>query len=532
MAKGFRQFWVMQYFNHPDTHVPLLDMNVVIAGLAHKSILKWNYVIHDKDVYTEEDEEQDPRHKAGAVKPKHLHLALKMKSQTELSVISKWFGVPENFIEVLHGANAYIDAVEYHTHENPKEQAKKKYRYDDSEIHSNHDWRKELSLYQVRRTKKNGSKMNTKDYYRTEVLSHGMTLRQIIDEDADAYRDDFRTLEALRLRYISTVADVPVERINYYVCGRGGVGKGLLCRALARALFPNFAHDDDIFFEIGAKNVSFDGYDGQPVIIWNDKRAFDLLSMLGSRENVFNVFDTHPTRQRQDVKYSNTILINCVNIVNSVEDYSTFLDGLAGEYTSKDGHHYTSEDKGQSYRRFPFIIPLHEEDFDLMMNKGVFCGTREYDQYITHKHIRGNMEKIHVSLNGYPKEIRKIEDKVVQPIVDEHQRFVTRFKPTDDVNSILSEFDTYGTQDVEKIKQESRLLDGDISRIYLLRDEIQRRKESNISYADVAIELQCLENRVFGKSTMNIFDTSYNPSVTAYDEKTMDFGTGYKRKEE
>ena len=63
-------------------------------------------------------------------------------------------------------------------------------------------------------------------------------------------------------------------------------------KRLARALYPELDDDEDIFFTIGAKNATFEGYDGQPVIIWDDRRDYSLLEELGGRENVFNVFDT------------------------------------------------------------------------------------------------------------------------------------------------------------------------------------------------------------------------------------------------
>ena len=134
------------------------------------------------------------------------------------------------------------------------------------------------------------------------------------------------------MKYISERAPMPKTRLNYYISGTGGIGKGLICRAIARSLYPSLKDDDDIFFEVGAQGVPFEGYDGQPVIIWNDRRAYDLLQELNGRGNVFNVFDTHPARGKQNIKYASVNLINEVNIVNSVQDYSEFLDGLAGEY--------------------------------------------------------------------------------------------------------------------------------------------------------------------------------------------------------
>lgn len=82
-------------------------------------------------------------------------------------------------------------------------------------------------------------------------------------------------------------------------------------KALARALYPELDDDEDIFFTIGAKNATFEGYDGQPVIIWDDRRDYSLLEELGGRENVFNVFDTIPQNLRQNIKYGSVKLTCC-----------------------------------------------------------------------------------------------------------------------------------------------------------------------------------------------------------------------------
>ena len=281
----------------------------------------------------------------------------------------------------------------------------------------------------------------------------GMTIRQVVDEDPIAYQNDYSTLDRFRFKYITERAPMPATRINYYVCGRGGVGKGLICRAIARSLYPDLKYDDDIFFEVGAKGAPFEGYDGQPVIIWHDRRAYDLLQELNGRGNVFNVFDTHPTRGRQNVKYSSVCLCNEVNIVNSVQPYEEFLDGLAGEYKDKNGDTMAVEDKGQSYRRFPFIIPLHEKDFDLLMNKGFYYGTQEYTQYISYRNIRGNMQRI-AEVCGKNEELAKqIQAQTVKPVADKHHELLVKLEhDTQDEDAIRKQFEDYGTMEKEPVQ--------------------------------------------------------------------------------
>lgn len=420
MAIKSRIFNIMQYENHPETGEPLLSLEKIKDALAHRTIKRWAYVRHDKDVYSALDEEQDAKHVKGEPKPAHWHICIEMGSnQVEVGIIAKWFGIKDNYVNVAKGHGAFLDCVEYLTHEDAKQRELGKHRYEDAEISTNFDFRKELDRRNENKLKY-GKELNERDQMRYDVLYHGKTLKQCKKEDRLLYMEDMDKLKKLRLEYISEMAP-PSLRINYYVQGRGGLGKGLMCRALARNLYPQYEDDSDIFFEVGAKGAAFEGYDGQPVIIWNDRRAIDLLQELNGRGNVFNVFDTHPTKQKQNIKYGSINLCNCVNIVNSVQPYNEFLDGLAGEYKDKDGNLQEVEDKGQSYRRFPFMILLHEEDFDLMLNKGFMYNTNEYEEYEKYEHICANMQRIAEKCKGENTPLgRKYMAQAVQLVTDKH----------------------------------------------------------------------------------------------------------------
>ena len=373
------------------------------------------------------------------------HLVIQCGYTIEIGIIAKWLGIAENFVDIPKGAGAgkFLDCVEYLTHESAKQQELGKHKYGDMEVHSNFDWREKLDKRNMNRAKY-GKDLSDKDQMRYDVLYGGKTLRQCM-KDRLLYMDDFERLQKLRMVYISN-QQPPRNRINYYVTGRGGVGKGLICRALARSLFPDMENDEDIFFEVGAKGAAFEGYDGQPVIIWNDRRAIDLLQELNGRGNVFNVFDTHPTKQKQNIKYGSINLCNVVNIVNSVQPYDEFLNGLAGEYRDRDGETIKSEDKGQSYRRFPFMILLHEEDFDMMLNKGFIENTKDFEEYIQYNGIRGNMQRIAEKCGANEQLARELEAGIVKPIVDKHQEVLEKLEhETEDEDAIRAEFADYGT---------------------------------------------------------------------------------------
>jgi hypothetical protein len=441
-----RIFNIMQYERHPETGEILLTQDTIEEACHKKSVVEYAYILHDKDPYSEADEEADPNHKKGTAKPRHWHIVLQCKNQVEISNVAKWFGIAENFVDVPkgRGAGKFTDCVEYLTHESEKQQELGKHRYEDTEVYANFDFRKRIEKRNENKIKY-GKDLDPKQAMMFDVMYGGKTLRQCMAEDEILYMDNFEKLQKMRMQYIAHQKP-PKTRINYYISGEGGMGKGLLSRALARSMYPQYDDDEDIFFEVGAKGSPFEGYDGQPVIIWNDRRAFELLQELNGRGNVFNVFDTHPTRQRQNIKFSSIRLCNEVNIVNSTDTYTQFLDGLAGEYVGKDGTEYKSEDKTQSYRRFPFIIPLHKEDFDLLMNKGFMEDTRDFEEYVEYRNIRGNMQRIQVLCGGNEELARELEAKTVKPVIDKFNDVREKYKDKPvDADAVRKELAEYGT---------------------------------------------------------------------------------------
>lgn len=422
-----RIFNVMQYEKHPTTGEELLNEETIKSALTHKSIKRWAYCMHDKDVYSAQDEEDNPEHEEGKEKPRHWHIVMQCGSAVEIGTIAKWLGIAENFIDIPkgRGAGKFLDCVKYLTHEDPKQQIMGKHLYPDKEIKANFDFRAELKRRDEDR-EKYGEDLNPEDKMCYDVMYLGKTLRQCEIDDRVLYMKNFERLAKLRLEYIKSM-NPPDIRINYYLYGRAGIGKDLTARALARALFPNLEADDDIFFSIGADNATFEGYDGQPVIIWSDCRSLQLLKILKGRENFFTVFDTHPIKKRQNVKFGSVNLCNVVNIINGQEDYQKFLDSIVQEKDPVTGRWVTMEDKGQSYRRFPFIIPLHDEDFDLLINKGFYENTNLFTEYYRYNGIRGSIQNIVIACGGEKtKEARRLSDNTIKPVVDKYNEVVEK----------------------------------------------------------------------------------------------------------
>lgn len=195
-----------------------------------------------------------------------------------------------------------------------------------------------------------------------DVFKNGKTLKQCQEENPILYIDNMDKLQKLRKEYISHQTP-PAPRINYYISGNDSSGKDLCSQALARSLFPEIKNDDELFFIADFTNAPLKDYDGQPVIIWDDYNAHEMLKHLKSYKSILDILEPYP------IKNTNNPL-NKVNIINSTQPYINFLDKL-----SQDG------DKGQIYRRIPFIINLNDNDFDLLINKGVINNTYDYEEY-------------------------------------------------------------------------------------------------------------------------------------------------------
>lgn len=426
-----RVFWLMQYEVNPVTGEDLgFNERQIQAGLDHKGIRRYAYGCHNRDVYDEDDvarmqEMHGKAVRAGDPKPPHWHVAVECPSgSVSLGQIAKWFNVPANNIKLPKGRGGFLDCVAYITHDTEKAQTDGKVSYDPSIVNANFDWQTEVAKAAARNAKY-GRSASDRDYYRARVAYEGLTLRELQKEDPIAYVRDSAALDKMRLKYIGTI-DPPVTRMTFYIDGPGGIGKGVMARMLAISLFPNMP-PEDIYFTAGAKGAAFEGYDGQPVIIWHDRRAYEFLQELGGRGNVFNILDTHPDRAKQNIKYSSVNLINSVHIIDGIEPYRDFLDGLVGSYVDKNGvRHGADSDKSQSRRRVPFIINVREDDFDLNINKGVFEGTREFDQYLEYKHIRGSMARIAEACGGNRELSVEMGTKMLRMVVDKHDELSAR----------------------------------------------------------------------------------------------------------
>lgn len=532
----YRQYKICQFETNPRTGEYIQDLNEIAKNLGkYKSFTRWAWAIHDKDPITQDvldemsktlsdeakkkglkDEaaidqyiQQNAWYKLGDCKGKHIHIALHLKSAMFPDAVAKLLGIPSYLVQIAyndpkHAHGAFLDCVEYLTHESEKEQLAGKYRYPDEEVHANFDWRTEIDN-KNEYDEKYGSGRTAVDRAIIDVVKYGKTVRQCYKEmDAIDYVKNENKLRQSRAEYLDKAAPLPNTRINFYFEGEGGIGKDTACELLARALRPDIEDVEDIAFPFGDENVSFDGYDGQPVIIWSDMRAADFMSALG-RKACLHSLDIHPRRTnngRVHVKFGYTRLVQDFNIINGIEPYSEFITELAKEYKDNKGFARKNEEYqlGQYYRRFPIIIPLREDDFDILLNKGVFKGTREYEQYITYKTIIGNFGKMQIDCASNGGLLREISKPAIDRIVEAKE--VIRIK-SDEMSMTEDEIRTKYTDvgkdaeeaikeklielfmEVQELSQEWDRIKGHIVHLYYFFDMMWGYDEDDISMINI-----------------------------------------------
>ena len=383
----------------------------------YAQIDQWAYVKHDKDIELNHELE-----KLQDKKP-HFHIVLKLKSAVPITHIANWFGIQPQYIHYPKGANAFIQCCQYLTHENKLAQEQGKYLYDDSEIKSNFNFRDAVDAYvENSLTKNNGT---GKLSIRKKVLLEGLKLSQI---DLDDYAADWVQLQLCRREYIKSHAPMPNSKINFYITGGSGTGKSLSSRALAKTLIDpqNKLKNSDVFFTVGQGNAMFQGYDGQPVLIWDDLRAFDLLNYYNKNVGaIFNLFDVIPSDSEQNIKFSSVKLINSINIVNSIQTFQEFSNTIC----FKNGLSAVPEPDKQIYRRFPFFVELsNSQKYDFFVNQQFFNPDEpNYKAYLQHKNMGIGLMRIAEAYKD--NEAKKLEliNKHFEVVDKEHKRAVAKF---------------------------------------------------------------------------------------------------------
>jgi hypothetical protein len=443
---------------------------------SYKLIKKYAYIRHDKDkVIVPDWQVDDLRNCDNAINPAenkevkkpHFHIVLQLSQAISINSIAKWFGIKPNYIECPKGTKAFIQCVEYLTHESKKQQDAGKYKYDDCDVFANFDFRQELEIYQSKRILQDATK--PKILLREKVLE-GLPLSQL---KKSQYLEDMAALNYCRKEYLRLHAPLPASRTNYYIRGGSGAGKSLSSRALAKSIIDptNIMRDDEVYFVAGQGASKFQGYDGQPVIIYDDLRAWDLLDYYKKSPGaIFNLFDVVPSSSEQNIKFGSIKLINSINIVNSIDEFEKFSSDICFRVAETG----IKEPDKQMYRRFPLFINISEDSYDLFVNKQFFNPDEpNYKAYMQYRNLgikAGLINAVNTYGENNPKFLELRNKHFEQPIT-EHKKVVSKFKQKDFTEIELEQQYLF---DMEQL--ENKKIDVVDFEIETLSEEMQKQK--------------------------------------------------------
>lgn len=378
---------------------------------SKKSIEKFAYIIHDKDYDYEKNEP----------KKAHFHIIIATKQSTPLPVLSiaNWLKVPFHLVEIPKGKNAFVQNVQYLTHESDAQQKLKKHLYGDDEVIANFDFRKLIEDYKLNK--------DDKLDWRSKVYN-GLDLSEVPE---NIYLKDRTELNNLRREYIRTRAPIPFLRTNIFIEGLSGVGKTIAAREYANSLcgwtLTPQNYDKNVF-EVGGKGVLLQGYSGQKIIIWDDIRSFDLVNGLGGMSGFLTTFDPIPSRSEQNIKYGSIRLVNTHNIITGKETFDEFRDNLLNFEVARD-----KEADKQIVRRFPIIASINKVNYDIRWNKQFFDPfEKDYKQYYQIRNVGLNLEMQKIaSLDD-----KEIKAKHFKHLSNKLSEAETVYKKTENVENV------------------------------------------------------------------------------------------------
>lgn len=270
------------------------------------SIKDYSYIIHDKDTYTAEDEKQNNKHKAGTLKPAHIHLLLRFKDSQKIGYVADWFGISPNFINKIK--KRWENAVLYQTHANAPE----KYQYSSDEVTCNFDYnqvcqriKNKSALEEIIEKILNGE---IAEYEKTEKIDNMLLVKHArpIEEAFKVYSERLQVTQ--KERHTTCI----------FITGTSGSGKSTLAKKIAEHMGLPY------FFSSGSNDI-LDGYKQEKCIIVDEIRPSAL--SLGDLLKLLDPHHASSIRSRYKNKY-----VNCkVIILTTVMDMDSFYRNLFAE---------------------------------------------------------------------------------------------------------------------------------------------------------------------------------------------------------
>ena len=345
----------------------LFEEQIQEAIRGRRSIKYYAYILHDKDVYTEEDEKANPEHKAGTLKEPHWHILLVFfdGQQQQIKYIAKWFGQPANTVEKVKSPRVE-DAFAYLIHQN----APTKHQYDVTEVKANFDYEAFIA--------QNAMFLDRKDELISQIASGKITRSNMTDHVTSHEYTQFK-------RAIEDAFDY-YDRANFtldrnldviFVDGESGLGK--------TGIGKNFATQRGYSCFISSVGTDmFDGYANEEVVVFDDIRDDCGLTFA----QFLKTIDNH-TNSRGKSRFKNKNLTFCkamfITTTLSMDEFLHRLDPLE------------KENWKQFRRRCRLYITVKED----------YLKVREYDfqsdSYINETYLENPMQDLVEETKSKPK---------------------------------------------------------------------------------------------------------------------------------
>jgi hypothetical protein len=528
-----------------------------IAKLYEYDLLEhWSYAFHDKDTINLTKEAEPPyinftekfKNEKGedvVLKAGHWHINLLFKVNIPVESIAslfkfegreEYFKVVKGFPQKLGGRlRAYYDLLKYLPHRG-NAQLQGKYRYPDSIIKSDMTFDEIADIFQHYMSPDRVDELA--DRLRLLVRRDGWSILKLKKEYATtkAYLENCKELQSLRGDYLSdtNICKLPEKRINLYITGVGGSGKDVTSRCIARLLTMDLDYIlnsdvsiDDIPMDgsvcvTSSQKTAFERYDGEPVVIFSDKKSYELVGMFDN-EGDFNVhFDNKPQLAPVQKKFSHAVLHSSVHIVNSTQPFECFIHGLAGGELSPGGYSIVNYSPHKAHyqtsRRFCMWIDISETETKAYVNKA-WCNRDFKDptefELLSEK-TWGTCASIIYS-NRSVKEKNFAVYTLLKPIVEKLRSFLNNAV---DIGTRYNDFDYIGLSPYDvlerKLDDHKEFTENDKDILYAHRREIMVKLNDNSNkLLKSKRDLSSVENSIKNlTSVLNTVDDEISRSIT------------------
>lgn len=520
-------------------------------GLIKKVLNHWSrgikgsaYILHDKDSYTEkevkdinkrldddiqalkdanvwtqekEDELQAKKVAVGEHKPDHWHILLDFGTNPKsVSAIATMFHTIPSMVEKVRGGKkGYASMLAYLTHITPTAMNDDKFEYDTSEVKGLKF--PETGEYDGFSTYEDFSNAYLEGTFITDVtakdvLQGRITPGELMKKDPEYFLKHETMIRRARINYNNS-KPTPNTLFNYFVGAgssdregtQGRIGKGIMCKALALShlsnMFPNIDFTDMTNDELtskgyiywtGGAGVPFQGYDGQPIIIWEDCRAYDLIKAFGGINNVFKSLDTHPKPIGLNIKYGEVYLKNSIFIFDGAQSYEEFINELSIKWVQErnswgDSHNVmkVKEDKSQAKGRFPFIIEITPSTISATIQLEYLIGTTRYN---SRKTFRNDLRFL-----AQAKKLEVASNMVGKPFVDASANVLSVLDaPKDEPDNLLEEISEY---EADALKQADGVrTSSSLAKVREIDDEREHRRAVSAYFAEMGYTMHWLDD--------------------------------------